>query len=389
MPAGPSIAPALADDTPAPAPDRLPLHMPIDVRSAAIALIALLASLYTLHWAQAVFIPLLLSVMFSYALSPLVNRLQHWHVPRAIGAALLMVTVLGGVGAAVYSLSDDTTALVESLPGAAQKLRESLRSPRGAPSGAIAKVQQAASKLEQAAEESSSAPPLTNRGVTRVQVERPRFNIKDYLWSGTLGLVGFVGQALTVIFITYFLLASGDMFRRKMVKIAGPHFSRKKITIQLLDEITQQIQRYLLVQLLISALVGLATWGVCLAVGLERAAVWGVAAGVLNMVPYLGALATAGGLMLVSLMQFGTPSMALLLGGAALAIHIVSGQLLTPWLTGRACRMNPVVIFVGVLAWGWLWGVWGLLLGAPLLMALKAVCDRIDSLKPAGELLSA
>jgi len=387
-PAPPASTTTAAPEEAADEPSRVHLHMPIDVRSAALALLAFLACLYTLHWASAVFVPLLLAVMFSYALSPAVDRLQRWRVPRALGAALLLLAVLGGVASTGYALSDDTAALVQSLPDAAQKLRDSMRSTRTT-AGTIDKVQQAASKLEQAAEESATtATPQAGKGVTRVQIERSRFNIKDHLWSGTLGLVGVAGQAAVVCFITFFLLVSGDIFRRKMVKISGPGFGQKKITIQVLDEINDQIQRYLLVQLLISLLVGLATWLVCAVAGLERAVVWGVVAGVLNLVPYIGSVLVTGGLMLVGLLQFGTPTMALLLGGASLAIHTISGHLLTPWLTGRTSRMNAVVIFVGVLAWGWLWGVWGLLLGAPILMAIKAVCDRIDSLKFVGELLS-
>jgi predicted PurR-regulated permease PerM len=141
------------------------------------------------------------------------------------------------------------------------------------------------------------------------------------------------------------------------------------------------------VQIFTSVLVGLATGLVFAAIGLERAAVWGVAAAVLNLVPYIGSLAITAGAALVGFVQFGAPGPALLLGGASLAIHTLSGNLLTPWLTSRASRMSPVVIFVGVLAWGWLWGLWGLLLGAPLLMAIKAVCDHVDDLKPVGELL--
>jgi len=370
-----------------PGPERVHLRLPIDVRSTSLAVIALLASVYALHWASAVFIPLLLALMFSYALSPAVDRLQRWHIPRALGAAVLLIAAVGGLGSMLYSLSDDATALVESLPDAAQKLRESLHATRGAPVGAMEKVQKAAAKLEQAAEESVTAASPAAKGVTRVQIERPRFNVKDYLWSGTLGVVGLAGQAMVVFFTTYFLIASGDSFRRKMVKIAGPTFTQKKITIQLLDEITEQMQRYLVVQILTSVLVGVATWLAFLWIGLERAAVWGVAAAVLNLVPYLGSIVIGGGAALVGFLQFGTLGMALLIGGASLVIHTLVGNLLTPWLTSRASRMNPVVIFVGVLAWGWLWGIWGLLLGAPLLMAVKAVCDRVDDLKPIGELL--
>ena len=365
------------------------LHMPIDVRSVSLVVIALFVSVYGLHWGGAVFIPVLLGVMSSYALSPAVDRLQRWHIPRALGAAVLLVAVVCGLGSMAYSLSDDAAALVESLPDAAQKVREALRVTSGTPEGPMQKVQRAAAKLEEAADESGSATPPASKGVTRVQVERPRFNVKDYLWSGTLGVVGFAGQAMVVFFITYFLMASGDSFRRKMVRIAGPTFSKKKITIQLLDEITGQIQRYLMVQILTSVLVGLATWLAFAWIGLRHAAVWGAAAAVLNLVPYLGSIAISGAAALVGFLQFGTPGMALLIGGASLVIHTLSGNLLTPWLTGRTSRMNPVTIFVGVLAWGWLWGIWGLLLGAPLLMVVKAVCDRVDDFNPIGELLGA
>ena len=374
------------DDAPT-EPQRVHLHMPVDVRSASQALVALLLSIYMLNWAAVVFIPLMLGLMCSYMLSPAVDRLQRWHIPRALGAAMLLVAVVGGLGSLTYSISDDAVALVESLPDAAQKVRESLRVTRGAPEGAIQKVQRAAAKLEEAADESGSVPAPDVKGVTRVQVERPHFNVKDYLWSGTLGLVGFAGQAMVVLFVTFFLVASGDSFRRKMVRIAGPTFSKKKVTIQMLDEITGQIQRYLMVQLLTCALVGVATWLVFLWIGLEHAAVWGVAAAILNLVPYLGSIAISGAAALVGFLQFSTLNMALLIGGASLAIHTLSGNLITPWLTGRASRMNPVVIFAGVLAWGWLWGIWGLLLGAPLLMVVKSVCDRVDDFKPIGELL--
>jgi predicted PurR-regulated permease PerM len=248
------------------------------------------------------------------------------------------------------------------------------------------KVQRAAAQLEQAAQDSGPAPAAA-KGVTRVQIERPHFKLTDYLLSGTLGLAGAASQTLVVGCISFFLMCSGNSFRRKMVRIAGPAFSQKKITLQVLDEITGQIHRYLMVQLATSVGVGIVTWLALLWIGLDRAAVWGVAAGVLNLVPYLGAIVVTGGLALVGFVQFGSPGPALLVGGVSLLIHTVSGQLLTPWLTSRASSINPVVIFVGVLAWGWLWGLWGLLLGVPLLMVVKAVCDRVEDLKAIGELL--
>jgi predicted PurR-regulated permease PerM len=367
-----------------PEPTSLPTH--INIRSVSLALIAMLACAYALHWASAVFIPLLLGVMTSYALSPLVDRLCRWRLPRALGAAVVLVTAVGGFGSLVYSVSDDAAAMLESLPVAADKLRDALRPSRGAPVGTIEKVQQAAAKLEQAAEESGAVAPVA-RGVTRVQIERPRLNIKDYLWSSTMGLASLLVQAAVVFFIAFFLLTSGDSFRRKLVRLTGPTFAKRRITVQVLDEITAQIQRYLMIQVFTSTLVGVATWAALSWLGLERAAVWGLVAGLLNLVPYLGAIVTAGGLALVAFLQFGTFGMAALVGGVSMFINTLEGNLLTPWLTGRASSMNPVVIFVGVLAFGWLWGIWGLLLGTPLIMVAKSVCDRVDDLKPIGELL--
>jgi predicted PurR-regulated permease PerM len=197
----------------------------------------------------------------------------------------------------------------------------------------------------------------------------------------------FIGQTIVLLFITYFLLASGSSFRRKLVKLAGPTFTQKKITVQVLDEITEQIQSYLLVQVFVSVIVGVATWLAFWAVGIEQAAVWGMLAFVLNFVPYIGSAVLTGGSALVGFVQFGSIDMALLVAGISLIIHTLSGNLLAPWLTSRTSRMNPVIVFVGVLAFGWLWGVWGLLLGMPVLLMVKVVCDRVDDFKPIGELL--
>jgi predicted PurR-regulated permease PerM len=220
-----------------------------------------------------------------------------------------------------------------------------------------------------------------------VQIEKARFNVMDYFWTGTLGLVTLAGQATVVFFLTFFLLASGTTFRRKMVKIAGPTFSEKKLTVQALDEITEQIQRYLLVTVFTSLLVAVATWLAFVWLEVEHAAVWGLVAGVLNFIPYIGAIIFTAASVAVGFMQFNSIEAAVMLAGVSLALHTISGYVLTPWLTSKASRMNAVSVFVGVLVWGWLWGVWGFLLGVPILMVVKAVCDRVENLKPLGELL--
>ena len=299
---------------------------------------------------------------------------------------MLLLAIFGAVGSTVYSLSDQAVQLVEALPVAAQKFRQTVKARSGTSDSTLETMQKAASQIEQAARESGGVP-VTARGAVRVVVEPPRFNVKDYLWSGTVGLLTLIGQVTVVIFLTYFLMLSGDTFRRKLVKLAGPSLSKKKITLQALNEITDQIQRYLQVQLLTSMLVGVLTGLALWAIGLDNAAVWGIAAGVLNLVPYVGSLVTASTSALVGFLQFGSLNMALAVGGASLLIHTLVGNLLTPWLTSRASRLSPVAVFVGLLVWGWLWGVWGLLLGIPILMIVKSVCDRVDDLKPVGEFL--
>ncbi len=368
-------------------PEPFLLHMPVSIRSVSLVVLAGFAGLFMLHWAKTVFIPVMLGLVFSYALSPIVNWLELKRVPRWLGAAVLLLGILGVVGVTSYSLTDEAVKLVESLPAAAQKFQQAIKSRRDKSVSTLETVQKAAAQIEQVAQEGGPSSGPNSRGAIRVVVEASRFNIKDYLWSGTLGLMALVGQFTVVVFLTYFLMVSGNTFRRKLIKLAGPSLSSKKITLQALDEITGQIQRYLQVQLFTSALVGVLTGAALHAVGLENAAVWGIVAAVLNLVPYIGSVVTAVASAGVAFLQFGSLNMALLVGGISLLIHTIIGNLITPWLTSRASRMNPVAVFVGLLAWGWLWGVWGLLLGIPILMIVKAVCDRVDDLKPVGEFL--
>ena len=357
------VARAKADELPEsvtefPEPERLLLHMPVDVRNLSLVVLAILASLFVLQWARAVFIPIMLSVLFSYAFSPLINWLEIKRVPRWLSSAVLLLGLLGAMLLGAYSLRVEAGQLVEALPAAAQKLGQALKSSPGKTDSALETVQKAAAQIEQATRD-SAATTGPNRGATRVVIEAARFNIKNYLWTGTVGLMTLIGQVTVVVFLTYFLMLSGDTFRRKLIKLAGPSLSRKKVTLQALHEIAGQIQRYLQVQLLTSVLVGILTGLALLALGLDNAAVWGVVAGVLNLVPYVGSLITAAASALVAFLQFGSVNMALAVGSASVVIHTLVGNLLTPWLTSRASRLSPVAVFMGLLAWGWLWACGG------------------------------
>ncbi|MEO6626736.1 MAG: AI-2E family transporter [Burkholderiaceae bacterium] len=397
---------------PAPAPTPLLLHMPVDIRSLALAVLAVLATLFALHWARAIVVPLLLGLMVSYALTPIVNRLVLWRIPRAAAAALVLTSIVGALGWGSWSLRNEANNFVDALPAISQKVRHLLAGSANTPAGTIAKVQQAAAEISKAAEEgvgavSSSvdvaatgpapsaggpvkgktAVAATQPAVARVVIERPSWDVRSYLWTGTIGLLIFFSEMALVVLVAFFLLASGNAFRRKMVKLAGPKLSQKKVTVEALDEVTSQMQRYLLIQILISVFVGVLTWLAFLWLGMDNAGVWGVVAGATNLIPYIGAVLVGFSSAVMALVQFGSVEPALIVGGSSFAIHAIMGNVVGPWLTGRANRMSPLAVFVAVIFFGWLWGPVGLILGVPLVLVAKAVCERVDELKPVGEFL--
>ena len=389
--------------------ERVHLHMPVDVRSASLALIAVLTSVVALQWAKDVVIPILMGVLLSYALTPVVNQLVRWNLPRSVAAFGVIMTLVAALASGAWALTGQANALLELVPQVAQKFRQFTAQMSGS-TAALQSVEQAATELQQvtstpavassvpAAPHASEAVPrvkpgpspvhsLPSQGVAHVVVEKPPLVVRDVLIAGTLGAVTFLGQIAVIFLIALFLLASGNTFRRKLVKMAGPKLSQRKITVEALEEIAAQIERYLLVQLAISVLVGVATWLVFWSFGMDQAAVWGVIAAVTNLIPYLGAVVVGGGAAAIGMLQFDSVQTGLLIGASSFAIHTVVGNLVTPWLMGRAARMSAVAVFVSVLTFGWLWGVWGLLLGVPILLVTKTVCDRVDELKPIGELL--
>lgn len=353
------------------------------IAAGVLAVVAIVAALYL---ARGFFVPLLIGILGSYALRPLVNGLKSIHVPRSVGAALVLSVVVGGLSWVGFSLSDDVAAVIEKLPEAARTLREKLNVARGGTPSAFQNMQDAATEIEGAAADVGGRPKASPRPAPR-PVSAPTW-LRDYALSQTALLVTVAAQAPIVLLLTYFLLASGQHFRRKLLLLVGHSLTRKKDAVRILDEVDSQVQRYLLAMLASNALLAAAAWFAFLALGLEQAGVLGAAAGVLHFVPYLGTLLLVVSSGTAALLQSGSHLYAFTVAGVAMALAGSIGFLFMNWLQSRFARVNPAVLFISLLFFGWLWGVWGLLLGAPLVAIAKAIFDRVDALNPAGELLA-
>jgi predicted PurR-regulated permease PerM len=349
-------------------PSELPpsvLQAPINVRSTSLAVLALIAVIGLLYWARAVFIPITIATLASYALTPVVDWLKkRARLPKAVGAALTLTLILTGLGFGLESLQPQAIQILDIVPRATQKFSTAVRRSAIGPPGAVEKMQKAASEIEKAAHAASTTSntsPGSLANAATAPGNASTFNVWEYVVMGTASAVAGIGQLVVVVALVYFLLIAGDTFRRTLMRISGDTLSKKKITLQILEEINSQIQRYLLF--------------------------WGCVGGVLHLIPYAGPTAFVVLVSLVAYAQFDSLQPVALVIGSVLSIVGVIGLLLVPWLTQRVGRLNAVTVFIALLIWGWLWGIWGLLLGIPIVMAINAVCERIAELQPISEFL--
>jgi predicted PurR-regulated permease PerM len=357
----------------------------VGVRGYALTTLMVLASVFALQWARPLLVPILLGMLISYALEPMVQWLVHWRVPHAVAALLVYVGMLALIGLLSYAVSFQLAAVADRLPSAAQELRVVLQTRgRGTP-GPVGQVQAAANELQKLS--GADAPASAARRIPTVAIEKKSFDLGDYLWESSLAVTTFLGDTVVVLFLALYLLLAGDLFRRRLVEIAGPTLSQKKITLQILDAISRQIGRYLFVRAVISGIVGAGTFAAFWAVGLAQPAVWGIAAGLLNVMPYVGAAVIVAAAGVAAFVQFHTVVMAALVAGLATAVACVEAYAITPWLMSRTAEMNPAAVFIGLVFWGWVWGLPGLFLAVPILMVIKSVSDHVEALRPVAMLL--
>lgn len=365
----------------------LPTNDPLQVKNVALIIISSITVLYALQWAQSFIITVLLGVLLAYALNPLVARLELININRVIGSTLVILGLIGGISFSGYALRGQVQSIISTLPEAAIKLTSGFAVKRGQPLTNIQKVQIAANQVETATKSAESAVASKKKPAMHVVIEQPKFNISDFLWRGSLGVFGFLAEAITMIFLAYFLLLSGNTFKRKLVRITGPTLSRKKITVNILDDIGTSIQRYLFMLVVTNVIVGVVSWIAFRALDLENAGAWAVAAGFMHIVPYFGPVATAAVTGMAAYMQFNSILSALLISGASILIATIIGVFVTTWMTGRIAKMNSAAVFTSLIFFSWLWGLWGMLLGIPVIFILKVVCEHIEHLQPLAELL--
>lgn len=354
-----------------------------DARNASLIILASLAAIFFIDWAQAVLLPLIVAVFISYALDPLLSPFDKLNIPRPLSAAVVVSLLLALMISASIPLQREAAAMLDKIPVAVNKFQHvSARSPAKETS-LIEKAQQAAKKIE----DSTSDKKVPTPGVTSVRIVDSPFNVQNFIMGSASTALVMISQIFSSLLLVYFLLAVGKLYRRKVIRISGPSFERMRKASHILDDFHHQVRRFLFVMLLSSVFVGGFTWLTFWLLDVEQAGLWGLMAGIASGIPYLGPLLIFIGTGVAAFVQFGTLDMALIVAGTSLVVTSIQGNLLTPWLTSHLSSLNPVAIFVGLLFWGWIWGPVGLVIATPLLMVIKSLCDHVENLRPFGELL--
>jgi predicted PurR-regulated permease PerM len=343
----------------------------VEITSIAITGLFVLGFFYTLYFARAFFVPLILALMLDFLLSPIVRALKRLRFPEPLGALVVLVGLVLVLTTAVYSLADPVREWLTRAPATLSKTGEQLRQLRRP-------VEQVSRTAEQV-EEATSAPAAPQ--VTEVVVKGP--SLSERLFGTTQSIVT-VG--IEVLILLYFLLAAGDLFLQKLIKVL-PQLKDKKRAVTIARETEAGVSAYLFTMTLLNIGEGIVVAAAMAILGVPNAVLWGVLAVVLEYVPYIGAFALAGILTLVGLTTFDDTLRALMVPGVYVAINFVQGNFIVPMVLGRRLTLNPVAIFIGLVFFWWIWGVAGAFLAVPILATFKIFCDHIETLQPIGEFL--
>ena len=351
------------------------LQGPLDVRSISLSILMILALGATFYVARAVLMPIVLALLLSFLLSPVVQWLARLRLPEPVGAAAVLLGIVGLLTLGLYGLWEPATRWGQQLPQYMSQMEFKIRS-----------IKQAVEELSEATEQVEKMTQMEDGAAqSTLKVEAGRPSLTGTVLNQTLNLLATVG-AVTILL--YFLLASGDLFLLKLVRVL-PRFEDKKIAVTIVHEVQHDISHYLLTITLINIGLGVATSITMFWLGMPNPLLWGVMAASFNFIPYLGAVASAVILTLVALFTLEELVRILLVPGVFLVLTALEGGFVTPAIVGRRLTLNPVAIFIWLTFWGWLWGVPGMLLAVPMLAILKIICDHIQPLNPIGEFLGA
>jgi predicted PurR-regulated permease PerM len=346
---------------------------PRGVRSIALTGLFIFACFYTLYFARDFFLPIVLAIVLMFLLNPVVRALKRIRIPEFIGAALIIVALFAFVSFIGYKLSGPLTEWLRKAPEIGQKLQDGIRN--------FKKPVEQASRAGEQVQNLTSISPEGQKPPQRVEIKPP--GLLDGLFSRTWS---FLLALMVMVILLYFLLASGDLFLRKLIHVL-PRLQDKKTAVQIAREIEDHISKYLLTVGMINAGLGTAGGLAFWALGMPSPMLWGAMACLLNFIPYLGALTVIVTVTLVATATFASLGHALLVPFVYFVLATLEGNFVTPWIIGRRMTLNPVMIFIGLTFWGWLWGIAGVLLAVPMLVMFKIFCDHIEPLAPIGEFL--
>ncbi|MDQ2693827.1 MAG: AI-2E family transporter [Pseudomonadota bacterium] len=327
--------------------------------------------LYTLYFARSVVLPILLALLLSLLLTPLVRALAALWIPRPLGAAVVLLTLMGFIGGGFYLLADPAREWLSKAPRDLREVEIKLRALKTP----IAEVQKATEQVEKITALGDQPAKVV------VAVEQP--TLAEAVLSWTPAVLAQIG--VTVILL-YFLLATGDSQLRKIVRLM-PDFHEKRRTVELATRVQHDIASYLFTITVINAGLGAAVAGALYLLAMPNPLLWGAMAALLNFAPYLGAAIGFVVLSFAALLTFDDLSHAALVPAVYLGLTSLEGQLITPAILGRRLSLNPVVIFLFITVWGWLWGIVGVLIAVPLLASIKILCEQVESLHPLADFL--
>ncbi|MGI8545763.1 MAG: AI-2E family transporter [Gemmatimonadaceae bacterium] len=341
-------------------------------RSISMIVVAVLALLYTLYFARDFLLPIAFAVLLKFLFSPVVRALARLRVPTPLGAGVIVLTLLAVIGYGGFRLAGPVEGWAVSAP-------ETLKTAELK----LGKLIKPIERITRTAEQVATAASVTTGTArpTEVVVKGPSFVARAF---GTTQR--FVGSMFEVVVLLFFLLAAGDLFLQKLIKVL-PNRGEKKKAVDIARETESSISTYLLTAASVNLGEAVVVTGIMYLWGMPSPELWGALVFVLEFIPYLGALAMTAILAVAALTVFDSVGHALLIPLSYLFINLIQGNLVSPLLLGHRLALNPVALFVGLAFWFWIWGIAGAFIAVPLLATFKIFCDHIDTLAPVGEFL--